>query len=546
MNLKKILSALVAGTMAMSAMVFSVSADELPGCETEMLFNVEVKNARPMTNPTGNEFLDDFTLDFAMRFTATEGSAVGKAYEKYNADFTLTFDKPVTAKLAGEYGGWGWIAIVDPDDTIDYPSAEDDRLGPDGYKFKAGETIRVLEAYGVTMTYSEVLEWVQVFTCGVEIIEGDPDVVPTLDLNLYETYIDSTGSLVENKEADPIKVDSYNGGVSMLSLEAHDDDPAKYDLVLSSEDKGVIQNFVSGEFTVDFTAQDTAGNDIDDSVFDYEIISANDETTISYINNDNGTRKYKVYLDEFHKDGANKSWTANADATEFTLGTLVINSTATGTIDLKDIVMNRHDDTAENLAVEMKTNPGGAVVFDTLDPTHDLTINVTFNNKINENDCDYQDMKVTVSGGDLHEDMVFDLGTNGDADLNDKVYTVVAEDLTQGRTYNVKVEGAGYRTATYSVAMTEAKTLNFWNNVKDVAEKVEVGNAASEKNVTFLAGDIVKDNIINVYDLSAVVSYFGMVDLSANNNAKYVMYDLNRDTKIDSRDVAYVLVSWNK
>jgi len=238
--------------------------------------------------------------------------------------------------------------------------------------------------------------------------------------------------------------------------------------------------------------------------------------------------------------------TANADATEFTLGTLVINSTATGTIDLKDIVMNRHDDTAENLAVEMKTNPGGAVVFDTLDPTHDLTINVTFNNKINENDCDYQDMKVTVSGGDLHEDMVFDLGTNGDADLNDKVYTVVAEDLTQGRTYNVKVEGAGYRTATYSVAMTEAKTLNFWNNVKDVAEKVEVGNAASEKNVTFLAGDIVKDNIINVYDLSAVVSYFGMVDLSANNNAKYVMYDLNRDTKIDSRDVAYVLVSWNK
>ena len=94
--------------------------------------------------------------------------------------------------------------------------------------------------------------------------------------------------------------------------------------------------------------------------------------------------------------------------------------------------------------------------------------------------------------------------------------------------------------------MTDAKTLNFWTNVKDIAEEVEVGEATSEKNVTFLAGDIVKDNIINVYDLSAVVSYFGTVGLSASNNGEYVMYDLNRDGKIDSRDVAYVLVSWNK
>ena len=75
--------------------------------------------------------------------------------------------------------------------------------------------------------------------------------------------------------------------------------------------------------------------------------------------------------------------------------------------------------------------------------------------------------------------------------------------------------------------------LNFWNNVKDA------------DGADFLAGDIVKDNTINVYDLSAVVSYFGRTnDTSAYS--KYARYDLNRDGKIDSKDVAYVLVSWGK
>ena len=95
--------------------------------------------------------------------------------------------------------------------------------------------------------------------------------------------------------------------------------------------------------------------------------------------------------------------------------------------------------------------------------------------------------------------------------------------------------------------MTEAKTLNFWNNVKDNEVYVEVSASGVKKyaqKVTFLAGDIVKDNEINVYDLSAVVSYFGEIDLDKDNKPEYAKYDLNRDGKIDSKDVAYVLVSW--
>ena len=75
--------------------------------------------------------------------------------------------------------------------------------------------------------------------------------------------------------------------------------------------------------------------------------------------------------------------------------------------------------------------------------------------------------------------------------------------------------------------------LTYWNNVKDA------------DGADFLAGDIVKDNTINVYDLSAVVSYFGKAN-NTNAESKFAKYDLNRDGKIDSKDVAYVLVSWGK
>lgn len=559
MNLKKILSVLVAGTMAMSAMAFSVSAaGELPPYESTVVENRSVTGAQAITNFLGTPPTDktiDIDFDFAMDFKPlqTPGEAAANEYAKWNADFEIVFNNDVTALLAGNYGSWGWIALYDANDSINYPSAADDRLTQEGFKFKAGEPVRLLKSAGYFATYEEVVAMVNCLECGVKLIDAPEDTTIKLDLNLHETYYDSTNSLVEVPNKAPVQVSTYSKGVTNVELRPVDDEPSKYDLYISAEDKGVIENFVSGEFTVDFTAKDTAGNDIDDADFDYDIISASpEETTISYINNDDGTRKYKVYLDEFYKqnnlEGKTPSWTADPNAKEFKLGTMVINSTANGTVELKDIVMNKHNGSKENLVLEMPTeNKAVDVAFDTLDPTHDLTVNVTFNNKITDQDWEYNDMKVVVSGGDLNADLVYDLGLNGEVELaGDDTYTVLVPELTQGRTYNVAVVGEGYRTATYAVEMTEAKTLNFWNNVKDVAAEVEVGEATSEKNVTFLAGDIVKDNIINVYDLSAVVSYFGTVGLSASNNGEYVMYDLNRDGKIDSRDVAYVLVSWNK
>ena len=94
--------------------------------------------------------------------------------------------------------------------------------------------------------------------------------------------------------------------------------------------------------------------------------------------------------------------------------------------------------------------------------------------------------------------------------------------------------------------MTENKTLNFWNNVKDIENAKAIEDKGTVKvTKNFLAGDIVKDNNINIYDLSAVVSYFNTTnDTSAYSD--YAKYDLNRDGVINSKDVAYVLVSWGE
>ncbi len=182
----------------------------------------------------------------------------------------------------------------------------------------------------------------------------------------------------------------------------------------------------------------------------------------------------------------------------------------------------------------------------------DLTVNVKFNNNAENQAKLYQDMHIVISGGNLANDIVYDLGSDNsdvkyaaDASGINSYSVKVKDTLVKNTAYTVTVSGAGYRTARYTVTMTDDKVLNFWNNAKDNAAEVEENNAASARKVTFLAGDIVKDNGINIYDLSAVVSYFG-TKIDKDAQPEYAKYDLNRDGVIDSKDVAYVLVSWCK
>ena len=286
---------------------------------------------------------------------------------------------------------------------------------------------------------------------------------------------------------------------------------------------------------------------------EYEIIASNEEVAINPV--DNSKVRY-----EFHYNG--KTDVATDTNVSITLGQ--VKFTAYGKFSFA-VDANANNTNAAH-ATKLFDNivdtfiPNGNVangegVLDVSDntitdveiavPVRTLTINLDFPNAVEDNKIAYQDMKVEITGtiDGVNKTVVYNLGEDEVA-MVDGSYVVTEDKLVLNNAYTVTVSGAGYRTARYTVTMTDDKQLNFWNNVMDEAQIVEIGKDSSVAKVTFLAGDIVKDNNINIYDLSAVVSYFGTTtDVSAYSD--YAKYDLNRDGVIDSKDVAYVLVSWN-
>ena len=330
-----------------------------------------------------------------------------------------------------------------------------------------------------------------------------------------------------------------------------------YNINLKANAQGIINRLNSADLTFLFTQVE--GNN------EYEIIASNSEVAINPV--DNSKVRY-----EFHYNGKDNVLT-DTD-TVITIGQVkftgygkfnfavdsTVDTNAAHSTTMQDNIVDTFipdgDISAGEGDLDISDDTISGVVIAI--PVRDLTINIDFPNAVADQVIAYQDMKVVISGGDLAEDITIDLGADAVetalnifgqeeakyvADFVDGSYVInVTDALTVNNAYTVTVSGAGYRTARYTVTMTTDKTLRFWNNVMDENQVVELGKDSSIAKVTFLAGDIVKDNNINIYDLSAVVSYFGSVSTTENGYAKY---DLNRDGVIDSKDVAYVLVSWN-
>ncbi len=246
----------------------------------------------------------------------------------------------------------------------------------------------------------------------------------------------------------------------------------------------------------------------------------------------------------------------NADLSgeKILLGTLTLGGYGEGTLKAEpgaeeNTVEQRSDD-GMNL-VKSSMLSGEEFPFEIKAETATLNVKVQFNNEISDNPVEYQQMWAEITGGTLTEPRVIEFGDDSSVVLNEDSYSFTCNDLIKGRKYTVAIKGEGYRTAHYTVTMdADEKNLSFWNNVKDAATVIETGADESTAVVkNYLAGDILKDNVIDIYDLSAVVSYFGEEGLNVGGetyNKGYAKYDLNRDGKIDSKDVAMVLVSWGK
>lgn len=336
-----------------------------------------------------------------------------------------------------------------------------------------------------------------------------------------------------------------------VSLEPTDNSN-KYDVVLKADENNEIHRFLSAELNITL------------------IPDENDETPIS-IKNIVGNEEYNIEVIKpeyntstiwgFHLGEATDTTVKEFTGSELTIATIELTGYGTG-----ELTVAAHDNNKVQ-AIQSKDN--NDVKFYTVDantlvlptgtdyvnlevPTKDLKIEITFVNPIVDQVKAYQDMTVTVEGKDI-ETITKELGLGGDVQLvtsaDGKIvkYVITLDnELTENNAYNITVTGAGYRTAEYRVTMTEDKTVYFWNDAtKEGNEKaVEIGVSTPVK-ATFLAGDIAEDNIIDKYDLAAVVSYFGKYNLTGSDTTyKYAKYDLNRDGNIDSEDIAYVLASF--
>lgn len=323
-----------------------------------------------------------------------------------------------------------------------------------------------------------------------------------------------------------------------LKFNKHADDETVYDIVLSGEGKD-INRLNAAEFKFDLST----------TKMTYDIKAADG---MALIPQEDG--KY-----EFHFDGKDAIGDADSGA-EIVIGTVTFDGYDTFTFKAT-AGRATATTTSDNLVSEFVVGGAGGKGTLNIDgddnkiedeikvPTQVLTINVLTNNNVGNNVAAYQDMTVAISGGNLAGNVLtYKLGsdnsdvtvaTNANGDVTS--YQIKAE-LDQNKLYTVNVSGAGYRTARYTVTMNADKTLSVWNNVMS-NEVIVVDDTKATTN--FLAGDIVKDNSINIYDLSAVVAYFG-TEMATSEYNKYAKYDLNRDGKIDIMDISMVLTSWGK
>lgn len=276
-----------------------------------------------------------------------------------------------------------------------------------------------------------------------------------------------------------------------------------------------IENLVTAEMTFTLSGEELA-------IAGFE--AANADWTVA----EQAGGKYLLYANDGTKGLSGES---------ILLGTLTVGGYGTGKVTVSNISVKQGSTDGENLVVNNEADTAELDITVSKEQT-ELTVALAFNHNIAEgNTAADNGFTVTVTGADGTK-QTFEIGTD------EEEYTAgnaeVTTSVNKGERYTVEVKGAGYRTFRQSVLMENAKTMNVWNNAKDTAAVVvdEV-----EKTVTFLAGDIVMDNNINLYDLSAVVSYFGQAKAEGKD---ILRYDLNRDGVIDSTDVAMVLVSWGK
>lgn len=230
-------------------------------------------------------------------------------------------------------------------------------------------------------------------------------------------------------------------------------------------------------------------------------------------------------------------------------GNFIVNSMSSEKED-KNIYTESHDN---NIAIPVSVHNMNSAVLNIPKQMYDATFIVKFPNTIKSTDDSYLGMSITIEGSITKEEKVISIGSDEfPVSTNETTGETSAKctlKLNGNETYTFVIEGKGYRTFSDSVYLDGNKTINLWNNAL-TNEKVNVIDDDNDtaKAITFLVGDIYMDGIVDVYDLSAVTSYYNpdrAITIGVDGNYdKYIAYDLNRDGRISLTDIAYVQVSY--
>ncbi len=472
------------------------------------------------------------TADYTVTVTANQNGSMylasnaGTATENYVVDAEIS----ITNK---DYvlGSDGFDVVITPNGNV-FNGITGLTAGSD--YTENGNVIHINESYLATITGTQ--ELVFAFATGAS---------PKLTVNVTPAATGATLILAERA----VTGKYFDGSKNDVDIKANDG--SNEGLIVVADPDAPVTNFLGVQFTISNNAE--VGYD----AVDYEIVPA-DGFALLY---DEATGLYEINVKPV--DGVRPAVSEAAAGKGIVIGKLVYNGGyGKGTISAENVMLTveKSDNTYKEISA---TNAGFEFKYDIPEPAKNLTVVVDLSKhyaKV-DNVKAYQNMKLRVYSARLGF-IDFDLGTDSVAysekngtlettgavayDTAKKTYTLTLEKLPAFDKYTVFVSGDGYRDAKVQFDLNENTTVNFWNNANDsaIAEiSKETSGIVKTAKKNFLAGDIIMNGVIDIYDLSAVSSYYGKSNLTAGDK-DFIQYDLNRDGKVNLDDISILLAGW--
>lgn len=305
-----------------------------------------------------------------------------------------------------------------------------------------------------------------------------------------------------------------------------------------------VVNFLGAQFTVTNTA------DVNYDKVEYDIVPADGYVLL----HDEETGMYEINVKPVN--GVAPAVSENIAGEGIVIGKLVRKGTGygKGTITAGNIVITveKSDNSYKKIA-----GSNFSFLYNIPEPTEKLNVNVGFDKLPTEiKEKAYQKMSVTLYSARLGN-IAIDLGDDAaeyaseDGKITAAVtkvenkFSIAFKGLPAFEAYTVSIKGDGYRDAKAQFVLNEETTVNFWNNAYESGQVFisKVGGEETLATTNFLAGDVIMNGVIDLYDLSAVSSYFGKKGLT-KDTAQYIQYDLNRDGRVDITDITMLLAGW--